>query len=49
MAKESNVPASRREAPSAMSPFDMLHNQIDRIFNDFGSGFGTEARFRLER
>lgn len=44
MAKVDKVPATSSEG-RAVSPFDLLHSQIDRIFSDFGSSFGFSKSF----
>ncbi len=40
MATEAKVPVTRSEsAPAAWPTFDSLRQEIDRVFDDFGSGF----------
>jgi HSP20 family protein len=34
-----NLPASRGNGGRSMSPFDMLQDRIDRMFDDFAGGF----------
>lgn len=34
-----NLPAARSNGRNAMSPFDMLQDRIDRMFDDFAAGF----------
>lgn len=43
MAEESKVPA--RETRAVSNPFEALHQRIDRIFSEFGNGFGLPKSF----
>lgn len=44
MAEESKVPAQRETHPVS-NPFEALHQRVDRIFNEFSSGFGFPKSF----
>ena len=37
--RNQNLPATRRELRGQLTPFDMLQDRIDRMFDDFSSGF----------
>jgi HSP20 family protein len=41
MMRSQNLPAtSNNRQSSQLSPFDLLHERMDRMFDDFASGFG---------
>lgn len=44
--RNQNLPAGRRDY-GQMSPFDMLQDRIDRMFDDFSSGFGMPGLGRM--
>jgi HSP20 family protein len=44
MAEQSKVPA-QQENKAMSNPLEALHQRIDRIFNEFGSGFGFPKSF----
>lgn len=44
--RNQNLPAGRRDY-GQMSPFDMLQDRIDRMFDDFSSGFGMPSLGRM--
>jgi HSP20 family protein len=40
MKTQNNVPSTRVDNRGLTRPFDLLQNQIDRVFNEFSRGFG---------
>ncbi len=42
--RSQNLPSSARQTGmQSRSPFEMLHERIDRMFDDFASGFGMQS------